>query len=301
MNKTMNTSEIYTELINQAKNITEQVSLAKREITELANKLDKVDLSLDILEDLFTDSPGDECNFIELFHELYLKKGADIMPPVTRKPEPQTRPGIPFYRKDTNIIPFEPLRGLAEGNLGSAEARRGFTKQDTTMVRKAGAGSVAPKPVNAAPGKPLPNNIEDYRPLLQRNGLILLSWDKQSTEMGDRYTAYWVTSVGVPRFFASKAIPSEFFFLARPDHKSYAAEDGIDFYGQKAPELMVHVAPELMMHNPRHGELRAEHIKTLRQLGSEVDFDFKFLLTAGRKRRLLLRKPSNDKEQRTGA
>ena len=136
----------------------------------------------------------------------------------------------------------------------------------------------------AMPGKPLPGGFTDYRPLLQRDGLILLSWDKRLTEMGERYTAYWVTSAGIPRFYASRYLPPEDFPSARPDHKSYAAEDGIEFYGQQAPVYVMHVAPELMMNNPRHGELRLAHIQLLKEQGSTVDFTYKYLLKAEKKK-----------------
>jgi len=132
--------------------------------------------------------------------------------------------------------------------------------------------------LSAMPGKTLPDGLADYRPLLQRNGLILLSWDKRITEMGERYTAYWVSSSGIPRFYASKAMLSDDFPYARPDHKSYAAEDGIEFYGQQAPVYIAHVAPELMMSNPHHAELRLTHIQILKEQGSTVDFNYKYLL-----------------------
>ena len=136
----------------------------------------------------------------------------------------------------------------------------------------------------AAPGEPLPDALTDYRPLLQRDGLILLSWDKRITEMGERYSAYWVTSAGVPRFYASRYLSPEDFPSARPDHKSYAAEDGIEFYGQETPVYVVHVAPELMMNNPLHGDLRLAHIQTLKDQGSTVDFNYKYLLKTAKEK-----------------
>ena len=145
-------------------------------------------------------------------------------------------------------------------------------------------------PILASPGLSLPEHIPDFRPSLQRDGLILLSWDKRITEKGDLYTAYWVTSVGTPRFYASKPLCLTDFFSARPDHKSYAAEDGIEFYGQEAPEYVVHVAPELMKSNPKHGELRRAHISQLKYQGSEVNFNHKYLLKTERKRTMLPKK-----------
>ena len=148
-------------------------------------------------------------------------------------------------------------------------------------------------PILALPGIPLPANIPDYRIMLQRDGLILLAWDKRITETGDRYTAYWVTSVGIPRFYASKPLCITDFFNARPDHKSYAAEDGIEFYGQEAPECLVHVAPELMKSNPRHGELRSAHINKLKYQGNIVNFNYKYLLKTEKKRSLPSKKHKN--------
>ena len=158
-----------------------------------------------------------------------------------------------------------------------------------------------PSPFLAIPGKSLPPGILDYRSYLQRNGLVLLSWDKRMTERGELYTAYWVTSVGTPRFYASRPLSVKDFSSACPDHKSYAAEDGIEFYGQEAPDYMVHVAPELMMSNPRHGELRQVHIKTLKNQGSKVDFDYKYLLTAEKNKHLPPHRPGNHRHHRAGA
>jgi len=166
----------------------------------------------------------------------------------------------------SNIIAFP-------GLLGSKKSRQSASQKSHDIT-----------PILALPGIPLPANIPDYRFMLQRDGLILLAWDKRITEKGDRFTAYWVTSTGIPRFYASKPLYIMDFFNARPDHKSYAAEDGIEFYGQEAPEYLVHVAPELMMSSPRHGELRAEHIGKLQHQGYKADYDYKYLLKTEKKR-----------------
>jgi len=137
--------------------------------------------------------------------------------------------------------------------------------------------------VLAPPGVPLPDGVIDYRPSLARNGLILLSWDKRCTERGECYTAYWVTSSSVMRYYASKPLSGEDFPKARPEHKSYAAEDGIEFYGQEAPLYTVHVAPELMMSNPKHKELRQTHIEVLKREGSTLDFEYRYLLKTNKK------------------
>ena len=155
--------------------------------------------------------------------------------------------------------------------------------------------TLASLPYLAAPGNVLPPGIPDFRTALQRDGLILLGWDKRFTETGERYTAYWVTSVGISRFYASSPFLLADFPFATPDHKSYAAEDGIEFYGQKAPAYIVHVAPDLMMSNPMHGELRTAHINMLKNMGSKVNFNYKYLLKTEKNKKLPPEKPSHNK------
>ncbi|MDR0473128.1 MAG: hypothetical protein LBH43_05615 [Treponema sp.] len=139
-------------------------------------------------------------------------------------------------------------------------------------------------PILAKPGVSLPVAIPDFRNTLQRDGLILLSWDKRLTEKGELYTAYWVTSSGVCRYFASSPMLLNDFSSAHPAHKSYAAEDGIEFYRQPRPYYIVHVAPELMMNNRGNTDKRPEHIKKLQELGVKNDFDYTYLLTREKKK-----------------
>ena len=152
-----------------------------------------------------------------------------------------------------------------------------FTKAETQNV----TGKIIP----GRPGEGLPDSIPDWRPYLQRNGLILLSWDKRLCEKGALYTAYWVTSSGTHRYYASPALVMENFSEAMPDRKSYAAEDGIDFYGERKPLYVVHVAPELMMSSSEKITQRPLHISKLKSLGVQVDFNYSFLLTKEKKQR----------------
>jgi hypothetical protein len=179
----------------------------------------------------------------------------------------------------SNIIPF-PVSSFGAG--GGHEISR--TKQN-----------IASLPYLATPGSKLPPEIPDFRAALQRDGLILLGWDKRFTEIGERFTAYWVTSVGIPRYYASRPLLPEDFPFANPDHKSYAAEDGIEFYGQKAPAYIVHIAPDLMMSNPRHGELRTAHINMLKLQGSKVNFNYIYLLKTEKNK-----KPGNPSKNKAG-
>lgn len=141
------------------------------------------------------------------------------------------------------------------------------------------------KIILGSPGTQLPDFIPDFRPYLQRNGLILLSWEKKLTEIGSLYTVYWVTSSGIHRYYASQPLFVEDLMDALPDRKSYAAEDGIDFYGEKSPLYMVHVAPELMMSSRDKISQRPLHIKKLKSLGVQVDFEYPYTLTRERRAR----------------
>jgi hypothetical protein len=177
----------------------------------------------------------------------------------------------PFFgERKSNIIPF-PVRNVAPAGRGSSQF--GY------LV-----------PILARPGEALPYTIPDFRGMLQRDGLILLSWAKKHTEMGERYTAYWVTSQGINRYYASADLDASHFTSAIPVSKSYAAEDGIEFYGQNSPAYIVHVAPELMMSRRQAEDQRPEHIKKLQALGTGADYNYHFLLTKKRKRAALRKK-----------
>jgi hypothetical protein len=162
---------------------------------------------------------------------------------------------------------------------------------DKTITRSAGfkefRSSVFPflMPISGMPEQKLLESIPDFRPQLQRDGLILLSWDKRNTEMGERYTAYWVTSSGTWRYYASDSLDRTNFAFAQPVRKSYAAEDGIEFHGQRPPSYIVHVAPEFMMNYRDTEDFRPEHIKILKKLGIMNNFEYKYILTRERKKK----------------
>ena len=273
MEQRPNLSEITTELMDYVQNLQDlagQVSQLGHRITKMSGMFSKFDQNLEMLG-FSADSVLKGIPLNESSHSKVL--GGTKVPSSEKK---TTAFGF------SNIIPFP--------GTGMFAARS--AQKDRALVLA---------PFLARPGIPLPPPITDYRPHLQRDGLILLAWDRRETEMGGRYTAYWVTSMGTPRFYASKLFSSEDFSSARPDHKSYAAEDGIEFYGQTVPACLVHVAPELMMSNPRHGELRTAHIKILESQGSKVDFSFKYLLKTEKNRKTPSKKNKGKQHNLVGA
>ena len=240
-------------LADQVKNLQEQVSQFEGHIMRLADKLGKIDKNLGMAQDC-------------VLQQIQKEPDSDDM---TAPPSELKRP---FNAPTGGLAKIIPFPGLMEAVDRTDDPHR--TNRFSASV-----------PYLAPPGKPLPPEIPDFRAILQRDGLILLSWDMRRTEMGDRYTAYWVNSTGTPRYYASRHLSPEDFPSARPDHKSYAAEDGIEFYGQEAPFYIVHVAPELMMSDPRHVKLRSTHIDMLKRQGSPVDFEYRYLLKTDKNRK----------------
>ena len=287
MKKIRKTSEITRELMDQEQNLrslTGQVSELRTYITEIADKLSQ---NLEIFEKVSSDPSFIEPGLIEIYNEKTIRGNSSLSSAFSSM-EFSRQGFTKTFNGPSKIIPF-PGSGLFTNNSGMGVSR---TSQRQRSL---------PSPILAMPGEPLVESINDYRPHLQRDGLILLAWDMRLTEKGERYTAYWVTSTGICRYYASKLLSSESFSFAKPDHKSYAAEDGIEFYGQLAPDYLIHVAPELMMSNPRHSELRLAHIDKLKFLGSNVNFDYKFLLKTQKERNLPLKKTNRKENDQAGA
>ena len=289
MEKIPNLSEIKIGLMDQMQDLAGQVSQLGSRISKINHKLNKFDSDLEILEKFSANSVirhGNNTRSAENEGAGFLVKDREHKPMT----EAQFSSGFNISRhRSSNIIPFPESVMVSNRN----------TKKNTPEYRKSKFLALAP--FLAIPGMPLPSNIPDYRPHLQRDGLILLAWDKRETEKGVYYTAYWVTSTGIPRFYASKPLSTKDFFGARPHHKSYAAEDGIEFYGEDAPFYIVHVAPDLMKSNPTHGELRADHIKLLESQGIKVDFNYKYLLKTEKKRNPPVRKSKDEGDHLAGA
>lgn len=272
------TAEI-TDQINFLKYMVDQVSSFGDHISKITDYLAKYNRDLKVLDKITFDQPAMRPAVIQFKQE---KSPCNVTAFTSIGPNCFLDTGIKA-RSVSNIIPF-PGRNWCATHSSASETANSAGKQ-----------------LVAAPGTPLPAGVVDFRPQLQRDGLILLAWDRRITEKGERLIAYWVTSVGIPRFYASKQLSCDDFPSAVPDHKSYAAEDGIEFFGQKAPLCLVHVAPELMMSNPRHSELRQAHIKMLLLQGNKVDYNYKYLLTKEKKRNLPLKRSRDQSPGLAGA
>ena len=306
MEKTKKLFEITSEITDQVKileSIVDQVSILGEQISKLTNDLKE---------------NAQESKSLGIFPDIYSVKVHPASAMETQKQVPSAMASSPADEKgfneglkeyqgpDFRQIPADNFRNrssVSEMTASNAANIIPFPGQSSYMTRGdvRAQGNFGAKRILGVPEMQLPHGIPDFRPLLQRDGLILLAWDKRSTEMGERFTAYWVTSTGIPRFYASKHHSHHDFSAAKPDHKSYAAEDGVEFFGQKAPDYLVHVAPELMMSNPRHRELRQAHISILLRQGYNVDYGYDYLLTKEKKRTLLPGKLMGRQSGLTGA
>jgi len=145
-------------------------------------------------------------------------------------------------------------------------------------------------PIDGGPGKSLPDGCPDYRPLLQRDGLILLGWEERPTRRGPRWRVYWVTSTGTRRCYASRDVEEKDLSEARPDFRSQGFGENPE--GLSIPVCIVHTAPELL--RGRDPDLRKEHIRELLALGVPVNFDYRYLLGVERRKAILRRRIQNN-------
>ena len=283
MNTKQNLSKFLAELSDQAQklqDLTTHVLQLGKNLQKMTGELHNYDRDPDIPEEIPANSAG--------------KKPS--LPPESLKTQIVSKEGFPPKSNIATHYPSNIINFPGSYMVSDRNRKTNIYPYDTRKNNSMGMA-----PVLAMPGMMVPQNITDYRPELQRDGLILLAWDKRETEAGNLYTAYWVTSTEIPRFYSSAPLSSKDFPSARPAQKSYAAEDGIEFYGQKAPSFIVHVAPELMKSNPRHGELRTAHIALLKSQGSKVDFNYKFLLKTEKTRNLPFKKSNFENHNHAGA
>ena len=109
------------------------------------------------------------------------------------------KPGVPDASEKSRrtVQPVQPLfpSGLERANNGfsniiSFPGPFRHTSRHTTGAASRGANNFAEKqplfrgPIMAIPGKPINPEVPDFRPVLQRDGLILLAWDKRINERG---------------------------------------------------------------------------------------------------------------------
>jgi hypothetical protein len=146
--------------------------------------------------------------------------------------------------------------------------------------------------LSVMPEQAFPAGHRDLRPLLQRDGLILLSWAIWEDWYGDesllrRYIVTWVASQGKACHYATKAAEEKDLAAAVPERRSdplfyrgaYGAQYDLHSYSDKRiADYLYLAAPFDLTQATIPG-----FIRVLKSLGSTVDFDHVFSLGAAKK------------------
>jgi hypothetical protein len=136
--------------------------------------------------------------------------------------------------------------------------------------------------INAPYGSPLPDCYPDFREALQRNGLLLILWEKRIGQEGTFYNVLWAKSYGERRSTAWSG-------NIREEEIPYVMPYDNTDYSYREPELRtvytVKVAPENVLHGPI-SEL-PKYIQSLKDFGIKADFEYNFIFAAEKRTRFL--------------
>jgi hypothetical protein len=142
------------------------------------------------------------------------------------------------------------------------------------------------------PDQPFPLGHEDFRPLLQRNGLILLSWARYEDWNGDgsllqRYVINWVASCGKHHHYGSGPVERKNIDGALPVERGnpyfyrglYGNRYSPDCYTDRETADYVYLAAPFDLCK----QTIPGFIRILKTFGSTVDFDCAFSLGESKK------------------
>ena len=118
------------------------------------------------------------------------------------------------------------------------------------------------------PGEPLPGKCQDYRPYLQRDGLILFSWEVH----GDGIKIIWVRSNGSMYKYQTWAEDEGEITTACPDAKHTPDRHGC-YVSEKTPDFIIYAAPPDLT-----ASTRKAFLSKLKAAGASVNFDYEFTL-----------------------
>jgi hypothetical protein len=186
------------------------------------------------------------------------------------------------------IIQFKLPALDASGNVGFETP----VKRDNRPPRR----QKEPITISVMPEQAFPAGHRDLRPLLQRDGLILLSWAIWEDWHGDEsflrgYVITWVASQGKASHYATKGVEEKDLALAVLERRA----DALFYRGAYGSRYNIHdysdrtIADYLYFAAPF--DLDSKTIpgfaRVLKALGSIVDFDHVFTLGEARKSKSL--------------
>jgi hypothetical protein len=133
------------------------------------------------------------------------------------------------------------------------------------------AAPAEPSVFSAPYGEAMPEGVADFREALQRDGLILIKWEKYDLKEGVFFNVLWAKSNGNRRLTQwSGAVREEELPYTSPadyDRFDYCLHD-------KNPVYIVNVAPEAVLAGPPQEYL--DYIQFLKDYGLKIDFDYNF-------------------------
>jgi hypothetical protein len=136
--------------------------------------------------------------------------------------------------------------------------------------------------IEAPYGSPLPDCYPDFRKALQRDGLLLILWEKLIGKEGTFYNVLWAKSCGGKRYTSWSG-------NIREEEIPYVMPDDNTGYSYNSPKLKtiytVKVAPENVLHGPI-AEL-PKYVQSLKDFGIKVDFEYNFNFAAEKRTRFL--------------
>ena len=140
-------------------------------------------------------------------------------------------------------------------------------------------------------GEPMPEGFRDFREALQRDGLILISYDARSSREGTLYNALWARSNNN----SNRCRYTEWSGLAREEEVPYVLPlDGIrndynyrDILSGMKMKYIVNVAPANVLEGPIQDFF--DYVESLKAAGMKNDFEYIYNFGAEKRNRFLAR------------
>jgi len=125
-----------------------------------------------------------------------------------------------------------------------------------------------PIKIEVMPGEPVPEGFTDYRPYLQRDGLILLAWETS----GDLIKIVWLCSNGNMNKYQTITDDKNKLSTICPDKRYAYNRWGLQYKEQ--PDFIIYAAPPDLTVNTRDA-----FIAKLKASGVSTNFDYEFSLS----------------------
>jgi hypothetical protein len=181
------------------------------------------------------------------------------------------------------VIPFPTAYTGQQNNTATPERVR--EEREEREEREAGARKAreALAEIYAPYGEPLPEGVEDFRQALQRDGLILIRYEKRTSKEGSFFNVLWARSV-IPRLTAwSGNIREEDIPHALPLDVEYSHY----FHEETTLSHAVIVAPDNVLSGPL-SDFTA-YVQSLKKSGLKNNFDYSYHFAAEKRERYLQR------------